>query len=153
MANNQRLGETDNDRDEGGSQTPYYRFLGLELGQRADGRALVRLPHKPELCNSRGEIHGGAQESLLDVALSQAIRSVLPAGSQVATITLTCNHLAAGHGDLTARGQVVQTGRSVATAEGHVEDAAGTRVACALGTYRVWRADAPAAAATPRRTP
>ncbi len=126
---------------EGGSQTPYYRFLGLELGERADGRALVRLPHKPELCNSRGEIHGGAQESLLDVVLSQAIRSVLPAGSQVATITLTCNHLAAGHGSLIAYGRVVQAGRSVATAEGHVEDAAGARVACALGTYRVRRAN------------
>ena len=153
MTDDRRLGSTDNDRVEGGSQTPYYQFLGLELGGRADGRALVHLPHKPELCNSRGEIHGGAQESLLDVVLSQAIRSVLPVGSQVATISLTCSHLAAGHGDLTAHGQVIQAGRSVATAEGYVEDAAGTRVACALGTYRVWRVDRPAPAATPRRAP
>ena len=119
---------------------PYYRYLGLDIAERADGRALVRLPHRPELTNSRGEIHGGAQGSLLDIALSQALRSVLPPGSKVATISLTTNHLAAGHGSLVAYAQVVKAGRSVATVEGRIEDDQGTVVACALGTFRVWRA-------------
>lgn len=121
-------------------QAPYYRYLGLEIAERAEGRALVRLPHRAELTNSRGEIHGGVQGSLLDIALSQALRSVLPPGSKVATISLTTTHLAAGHGSLVAHARVVNPGRSVATVEGRIEDEYGTVVACALGTYRVWRA-------------
>jgi uncharacterized protein (TIGR00369 family) len=151
MAEAQQPQPTASTEDDWPPRTPYYHFLGLEVVERVDGQALVRLPHRPELCNSRGEIHGGAQESLLDVALSQAIRSVLPSGSSVATITLTCSHLAAGHGSLTGHGRVIQAGRSVATAEGHVEDADGRRVACALGTYRVWRT--PAAEPGPRSRP
>ena len=120
-------------------RTPYYLFLGLEVVERAGGRALVRLPHRPDLTNSRGEIHGGAQGSLLDVAMSQALRSLLPAGTKVATISLTVNHLAAGHGSLTGHGRVVKAGRSVATVEGYLEDAEGTQVAWGLGTFRVWR--------------
>jgi uncharacterized protein (TIGR00369 family) len=120
-------------------RNPYYDFLGLEVVERAAGRALVRLPYKPPLANARGEIHGGAQASLLDIALSQAIRSVLPPGSKVATISLTTSHLAAGHGTLTCHGRVVHAGRSIATAEGHIEDEHGRQVATALGTFRVWR--------------
>ena len=120
-------------------RTPYYNFLGLEAVERVDGRSLIRLPHKPELTNSRDEIHGGAQASLLDVALSQAIRSVLPHGSKIATITLTTTHLAAGHGSLTAHGRVIRAGRSIATADGWIEGASGRKVATALGTFRIWR--------------
>lgn len=64
-------------------EAPYYRYLGLVVTERAAGRSVVRLPHRPELTNSRGEIHGGVQGSLLDIALSQALRSVLPPGSKV----------------------------------------------------------------------
>jgi uncharacterized protein (TIGR00369 family) len=120
-------------------RTPYYLFLGLQVAERSGGRALVRLPHRPDLTNSRGEIHGGAQGSLLDVAMSQALRSVLPPGSKVATISLTVNHLAAGHGSLVAHGRVIKAGRSVATVEGYIEDAQGAKVAWGLGTFRVWR--------------
>jgi uncharacterized protein (TIGR00369 family) len=120
-------------------KAPYYSYLGLDIVERAEGRAVVRLPHRPELTNSRGEIHGGVQGSLLDIALSQALRSVLPDGSKVATISLTTSHLAAGHGSLVALAQVVRAGRSVATVEGRIEDEQGTMVACGLGTFRVWR--------------
>ena len=119
--------------------TPFYRYLGLEVAERADGAATVRLAHRHELTNSRGEIHGGVQGSMLDVAMSQALRSVLPTGSKVATISLTTNFLAAGHGNLTAVGRVVRAGRSVATCEGRIEDGNGETVAWGLGTFRVWR--------------
>jgi uncharacterized protein (TIGR00369 family) len=119
--------------------TPYYLYLGLEITERAAGAATVRLAHRHDLTNSRGEIHGGVQGSMLDVAMSQALRSLLPAGSKVATISLTTSYLAAGHGGLTAYGRVVRAGRSVATCEGRIEDQTGAAVAWGLGTFRVWR--------------
>ncbi len=121
------------------SQRAFYRLLGLEIREAADGQALVVMPPHPETTNSRGEVHGGVQVTLLDAALINAARSTGGPGAGAMTVTITTNFLAPASGELTARGRVVRAGRSLVTAEASLLNAAGEVVAQALGTLRVTR--------------
>jgi uncharacterized protein (TIGR00369 family) len=119
---------------------PYYRLLGLrtETGQRA-GESKVTLQSRPELENSRGDVHGGVVASLLDAAMGVAVRSSYPGGEGATTVSLTVNYLEPGRGTLVATGRVVRAGQSLASAEASVVDVAGQRVAHAVCTMRILR--------------
>lgn len=119
------------------SSPPYYQHLGLQLDYLQDGKSSIRLPFQPHFGNTRGEVHGGAVASLVDAAMSQAVRSRAEMGAKVATITMTLNYLAPAHGELTGKGAVVRGGRSLVFAEAEITDAQGTTVCRASATYRV----------------
>jgi len=116
---------------------PFYRLLGLAVapGQPA-GHSLVTLASRPELTNSRGDVHGGAVATLLDAAMATAARSVMAPGDGVATISLTVNYLQPGTSVLEGRGKVVRAGRSVLSVEATVNDPHGIVVAHGIGTMR-----------------
>ena len=118
------------------SSPPFYRHLGLELDELADGKSALRLPFQQHFANTRGEVHGGAVASLVDAAMSQAVRSTVEMGARVATITMTINYLAPAFGELTGRGTVVKGGRSLVFAEAEVTDSTGKAVCRASATYR-----------------
>lgn len=118
-------------------QRPFYRLIGLQVMEATEGTALVMLDATPDNANSRGEVHGGAIATMLDAALANAARSVLPEGAATTTVSLSVNYLSPGASRLTARGRVVRKGRSLISAEASVEDAAGHAVAQAIGTLRV----------------
>ena len=119
------------------SSPPFYRHLGLELDHLDHGESAIRLPFRPEFGNTRGEVHGGAIASLADAAMSQAVRSMAELGAKVATLTMTLNYLAPAHGELTGRGRIVKSGRSLLFAEAEITDARGTVACRATATYRV----------------
>jgi uncharacterized protein (TIGR00369 family) len=119
------------------SSPPFYQHLGLQLDALADGRSEIRLPFQPHFGNTRGEMHGGAIAALVDAAMSQAVRSTIPMGSSVATITMNLNYMAPSLGDLTARGVVTRGGKSVAFAETEVTDSKGAVVCRASATFRI----------------
>jgi uncharacterized protein (TIGR00369 family) len=117
---------------------PYYRLLGLraEAGVPT-GQSKLLLDSRSELENSRGDVHGGVIASLLDAAMGVAVRSSLKAGEGATTVSLTVNYVAPGRGALTARGRVVRAGRTLASVEADVSDAAGQVVAHGVGTVRI----------------
>ena len=119
------------------SSPPFYQHLGLQLDALADGLSEIRLPFQPHFGNTRGEMHGGAIAALMDAAMSQAVRSTIPMGSVVATITMTLNYLAPSFGELTAKGVVVRGGKSVAFVEAEVTDSKGAAVCRGSATFRV----------------
>lgn len=119
------------------SHPPFYQHLGLQLDALADGRSVIRLPFQPHFGNTRGEMHGGAIAALMDAAMSQAVRSTLPMGSVVATITMNLNYLAPSFGELTAKGVVVRGGKSVVFAEAEITDSKGQSVCRGAATFRV----------------
>ena len=118
------------------SNPPFYRHLGLELEALADGKSAIRLPFRKEYGNSRGEVHGGAIATLVDAAMSQAVRSTVALDARVATISMTINYLAPGVGDLLGRGTVTRGGRSLSFVEAEVTDASGNVVCRATATFR-----------------
>lgn len=119
------------------SSPPFYQHLGLQLDALADGRSTIRLPFQPHFGNTRGEMHGGAIAALMDAAMSQAVRSTIPMGSVVATITMNLNYLAPSFGELTAKGVVVRGGKSVVFAEAEVTDSKSQAVCRGTATFRV----------------
>jgi uncharacterized protein (TIGR00369 family) len=124
--------------DDPAAARPYYRLLGFrtESGEGA-GRSKLVLESRGELENSRGDVHGGVIASLLDAAMGVAVRSALKPGQGATTVSLTVNYVAPGRGTLTARGRVVRAGRTLASVEADVTDAAGTVAAHAVGTMRI----------------
>ncbi len=88
-----------------------------------------------------GTVHGGAISMFCDTALAVAIaRRVSGPGDRIATHQLTVSYAAFTRDRLLrCRARIVSLARTVAVAEGDVQDASGTIVAKALGTFGVRR--------------
>ncbi len=119
---------------------PFYTLLGIRPVEAQDGRSVVVLDANPALGNSRGDVHGGAVYSLLDVAAASAARSTLPDAGGAATISLTVTYMEAGRGRLTAHGLVLRAGKTIIAVEAEARDATGKLIAKAHGTMRAFTA-------------
>ena len=118
---------------------PFYEHLGLELQSIGDGKCAVHLPYAKAFGNARGEVHGGIVASLLDITMSQALRTAIEGTADVATITITVSYLQPAVGVLKCTSATVRAGRSVGFVEGEVTDEKGHAVCRAVGTFRVLR--------------
>ena len=118
------------------SRCPFNRWLGLQaLSFSAEG-VEIRLPWRDELLSSpeAQSMHGGVLASVIDAAGSYAVAARV--GRGIPTVDLRIDyHRIARPGDYTARGRVIHLGRTLATAEAQVYDAAGTLVASGRGAY------------------
>ena len=122
-----------------GLTIPFLDHIGLVAEKYGDGRATVRLPHRRELYNSRGEVQGGALMSALDFAMSAAARSASPDATGAATIDMNASFLAPAVSDLVIEARCVKAGKSIAFCEGEARDAKGELVARATATFKVFR--------------
>jgi uncharacterized protein (TIGR00369 family) len=120
------------------SGRPFYDFLGLEVDPRED-KAMIRLPYRPDLGNSRDHVHGGAIAALLDAAASRAVRQANPQADGVTTINVTVHYLQPGINTLTAEGRVVSSGGTIAVAESQARTEEGDLVASATATFRIFK--------------
>lgn len=82
----------------------------------------------PEHYNPLGTVHGGYAATLLDSAMGCAVHTMLPAGTGFTSIDINITYvraITAATGPVTARGDVINAGRRVATVRGTLTDAAG----------------------------
>jgi acyl-CoA thioesterase len=68
---------------------PFEEFLGIQIDEAAEGRAVLSMPFKVKLAQGKGLMHGGAVTALADTAVAMAIKSVLPEGSHFATVDIS----------------------------------------------------------------
>jgi len=120
-----------------GIDIPFMRHLGLQSEHIEDGYARARLPMRPELSNSRGDVHGGTLMAVLDFLLSAAARSHEPTGYGVATIEMSTHFLEVARGDLVFEARTLKRGRSTAFCEGTATNEDGTTVCVARATFRL----------------
>jgi uncharacterized protein (TIGR00369 family) len=125
-----------------GRRVPFADLLGIEVLDRGGGRARLALGSRPELHNSRADVHGGAVMTLCDIALALAAMSLDASSQGAMTIDLTVSFIGPGRGRLTAEGRCLRAGRTVAFSEGEVRDGEGALVAKAVGTFKLVRAAA-----------
>ena len=118
---------------------PFQQHLGIETVEAADGRSLLRLPFKPELGNRKGDVHGGVLATLVDLAMSQAIRSLKPELAGMSTINMTVNYLDTAGGSLITRGRAIKIGRTIGVGEATIETDDGRVVVQATGAFRMIR--------------
>jgi uncharacterized protein (TIGR00369 family) len=126
-------------------QAPMCATLGFHLAEASDGYA--RFDGIPEFChyNPIGTVHGGFAATLLDSALGCAIFTTLAKGEAWTTLELKLNlvrPINKDTGTVRAEGRIIHRGRTVATAEGTVKDAAGKLYAHATTTCMVFPAKA-----------
>ena len=118
-----------------GRHIPFASHLGIELLERGDGRARLRLTLRPELMNSFDAPHGGVVMTLLDIAMAVAARSRDPDAIGAITIEMKTSFLGAGNGTLVVDGVCLHLGKSIAFCEARAHDAEGKLAATASGTF------------------
>ena len=102
---------------------PIAQTLDFALIEVGPGRAVFQGTPQTMHYNPMGTVHGGWFATLLDSALGCAVQTALPAGSAYTTAELGVNIVRAANartGPLRAIGEVVHSGRQLATAEARI---------------------------------
>lgn len=119
--------------------------LDFALIEVAHGKAVFQGTPQLKHYNPMGTAHGGWFATLLDSALGCAVQTTLPADTGYTTAELSVNIVRAAHahtGPLRAIGQVIHSGRQLATAEARIVGADGKLYAHASTTCMVFAAKA-----------
>ncbi len=105
--------------------------MGLRFEEIRRGYARVRLPHRPELLQGGGVVHGGAIASLIDSVVIGAVFSLFPERPRrVATIDLHVHFLdVVVDEDVIAEARVRRQGKSIVFVEIDALTHAGREVA------------------------
>jgi uncharacterized protein (TIGR00369 family) len=119
---------------------PIAALLGLRIVEVEPGRVTFSLDVGEHLYNPIGSVHGGVFCALLDSAMACAVHSGLGPGQAYTTLELKVNLVKALTVDtprVVATGQVISSGRRVATASGQITGPDGTLYAHATTTCLV----------------
>ena len=119
---------------------PIAVLLGLGIVQVEPGQVTFSLDVGEHLYNPIGSVHGGVFCTLLDSAMSCAVHSKLSPGLAYTTLELKVNlvkPLTVDTPSVIAIGQVITSGRRVATASGQITGPDGTLYAHATTTCLV----------------
>jgi len=122
-----------------GYHIPYLEHLGVEPVRCENDVAVTHMPLKPELLNSRGQIHGGALMSVLDFTLSAAGRSHDLLGISLATIDMTTSFFSPASKDLIVTAKCIRRGSSICFCEGEIKDVDEELVAKASAAFKIIR--------------
>jgi uncharacterized protein (TIGR00369 family) len=96
-------------------------WIGAKLTHLAPGHCEITLPHKPELTQQHGYIHGGIIGTIGDTAGGYAAYTLMAHDASVLTVEYKMNIMAPGDGErLIARGEVIRAGRSLVVARADV---------------------------------
>ncbi|HEY8313931.1 MAG TPA: PaaI family thioesterase [Candidatus Baltobacteraceae bacterium] len=100
----------------------FVELLDLKLESVEDGRAVMRMPYRPQISNGTGSVHGGAIVSLCDTVFYLALASLYGREQDTTTVSLQCNFLAPARPphDLVAEAKVLKAGRRIVYGEVYV---------------------------------
>ena len=117
---------------------PLYHLTGSRPTGSGDGTAEAEMPGTVWLTNSAGLIGGGTLAILADIAFGVSVETQLPAATPYTTaeLSLTFVRPVRPGSLLTAHGQAIHVGRSIALSEVFLIDPRGDRLV-AHGTSRI----------------
>lgn len=122
---------------------PIAATLGFALVEVERGRALFQGVPAFAHYNPIGVVHGGYAATLLDSASGCAVHTTLAKGEAYTTLELKLNlvrPLTKDTGRISAEGRIIHRGRTIATADGYLRDAAGRLYAHATTTCIIFPA-------------
>ena len=105
--------------------------------EAGEGSATFVMPCSEWLTSPMRTVQGGVTAMLADTAMQVAIQTITPAGTAIAGLDLKVNYLRPvmpDGRDLTARAEVIHSGRRIAITQARVENADGKPVALATGS-------------------
>lgn len=120
-----------------GIDVPFMRYIGLQSISLEGDCCQTHLQLKPELVNSRGNIHGGALMSALDFTLSVSARAhdLLKVG--VVTIDMSTHFYEPAQSNVKIFATCKRRGKSIAFCEGEVKDENGVVLAVARAVFKL----------------
>jgi len=127
-------------------EAPIMRLIDMHNGEASEGKAAFVCTIGEQHYSALGTVHGGIAATLLDTALGCAIHTMLPAGVGYTTLELHVNYIrpmSIQTGRIRCEGEVIHVGRSMATAQARIVDAAGKLYAHATTTCMILRPTEP----------
>ena len=117
----------------------FRELLGIDIEERAGGRAKLLFRANEEHLNDGGIVHGGAIATLADCAMGSALASTLDDGEQPVTVEAKVNYLEPGApGTLVAEARVRRKGKRFTVIEAEVtQQETGEHVAYATATFTI----------------
>ena len=118
------------------AQSPYHRWLGVELLSAKPGEVEARLPFREEFLASddRLSVHGGIISTLADLTTCFAMMSATGRDAPNMNLHVDYLRMVGPDTDLIARGRAVKTGRTVGVADVEIRTLSGRLVAVGRST-------------------
>jgi uncharacterized protein (TIGR00369 family) len=111
-------------------------MLGFEVESVHDGRAVFVLRVQDRHRQIHGVVHGGILASLADTTGAIAAYTVVPLGTELATLEMKINYLEpVPGGKIKAEAKVLRAGRNFIVTECEIYNESGTMAAKALMTF------------------
>jgi uncharacterized protein (TIGR00369 family) len=108
-------------KKDGSAANPFFCQMGIEVVSFGEGRAILKMPVRPNMHNGVGWLQGGILVALADEAMALAVYSQLAEGEGIATISESTSFIkGARDGVVYAEARVIRKGRRVAFCEGEV---------------------------------
>jgi len=121
---------------------PIMRLMDIQGVEASEGKMVFACTPGEQHYNPIGTVHGGLAATLLDSALGCAVHTMLPAGVGYTTLELHVNYvrpITIQTGLIRCEAEVIHMGRSMATAQARILDAAGKLYAHATTTCMILR--------------
>jgi len=122
---------------------PIAQTLGFDLVHVEPGKAVFEAVPEFRHYNPIGTVHGGLAMTLMDSCLACAIHTTLARGESYTTLEIKVNLVRAitkETGKIVATGRLIHRGRTTATSEGDLRDAAGILLAHGTTTCMIFPA-------------
>src|SRR5215469_14323632 len=111
-------------------------LLGFDVESVHDGRAIFGMDVRPRHKQIHGVVHGGILAALADTTAAIAAYTVVPKGTELATLELKINYLEpVPGGRIKADARVLRRGRNFVVTECEIYNASGSMAAKALLTF------------------
>jgi len=111
-------------------------LLGFDVESVHDGRAIFRLDVRPKHKQIHGVVHGGILAALADTTAAIAAYTVIPRGTELATLELKINYLEpVPGGRVKADAKVLRSGRNFIVTECDIFNETGSLAAKAILTF------------------
>lgn len=117
-------------------KSSFPALLGFRVDSLAPGRAVLSMEVRKRHKQIQDVVHGGVLAALADTAAAIAAYTVVPHGTEIATIELKINYLSAvPGGKIRAEGKVLRAGRNFVVTECEIFNTNGDLAAKALLTF------------------
>ena len=119
--------------------SPFIKLMGVTIVNRTAERSEAEVVNRDDLCNRRGDMHGGAIMAFADIMGSMTATAGLPAGSRTTTIESKTNFFAAIPLGDTVRAicTPLHTGRTTIVLQTHITRGDGKLAALVIQTQIV----------------
>ena len=117
---------------------PFGRHLGIEILEKGEGSARIKLVHRDHLTNPGGFLHGGAIATMADSSMAIALGSLLGTPDKHYTVKLEVRYRnPVTDGEVIAEAQVTQRKQNLFLGKAVVTNGNNQVVATATGTFMV----------------